>query len=147
MSKFNKNLLSEIKDKLYSKNAFIPSPQMQEQIVQAQQEGVVPPPDPNAGANGEAPRMGFDELAQLVQEGFQAIIQGQQQLAQMIQQQAAMAAAGGGEKGKKLSTNDRITRLEEMLQQAMGGAPAPEGAAPPEQGAPVDPAAQGAPVQ
>lgn len=147
MSKFNKALLGQIKDSLFTKEAFIPSPQMQQQIVEAQNAGAVPP-DPaqqQAGADGGS-QVGLEQLAQMMQTGFDGLNQGLQQLAQMIQQSAAQAPAGG-EKEKKLSTTERIDRLEQMLQQAMGGG----GEAPPQDPAaaapPQDPAAQAAPPQ
>ena len=142
-NKFNKSLLAIIKERL-QKEAFIPSPQMQEQIASAQQQGQIPPPEaPPAGADGGS-QIGLQELGTMVGQGFEGIMQALEQLAQMIQQQAQMGAAGGGEKEKKLSTNERIDRLEQMLQQAMGG-----GEAPPDPaaagGPPQDPAAAGGP--
>ena len=152
MSIFNKALLADIKTKVFQKEAFIPSPQMQKQIMEAQKSGAIPP-DPaqqQAGADGGS-QVGLDQLGQMIQTGFDGINQALQQLAQMIQQTAAQSSAGaGGEKEKKLSTTERIDRLEQMLQQAMGGGqppqdPAAAGGQPPQEAPPQDPAAAGAP--
>lgn len=148
MAKFDKALLADIKSKVFQKEAFIPSPQMQQQIVQAQQAGAVPP-DPGAqqaGADGGS-QIGLDQLGQMMQSGFDGLNQALQQLAQMIQQSAQAPAEGGKE--KKLSTTERIDRLEQMVQQAMGGGAAPQDPAAAGAGAPPpqDPAAAGAPPQ
>jgi hypothetical protein len=133
MPMFKKDLLSLIKKEMgMDKAAFVPSPQMEQQIQEAQQQGVIPPPEEGSQ------QIGFQELAGMLQEGLGAVMQGQQQIMQMLQQigglvQQGAAQGGEGEK-KKMSTTDRIQSLEEMVQQltqavggGMGGAPPPEG--------------------
>jgi len=142
MSHFNKALLRQIKDAISTKQAFIPSPQTQEQIVAAQQSGALPPPEPpTPGADGTPPPVGFDQIAQMIQQSNEAVMQALQQIGQMTQQIGQIVQTqsqqGGGEEKKKMSVGDRLTKLEEMLAQAMGGGGAPPqdpnaGALPPE---------------
>ena len=116
----NRKLLQEVKD-LFQKSGFVPSPQTQEGIAAAQQQGAIPPPDPAQQQQQVDPMM--EQLAGLIQEGFNAVLQGQQQLMQLIQQQAATMQQGGGQ--KKPSTNERIEMLEKTIAQlTQGGMPA-----------------------
>lgn len=150
MSQFDLNLLAETKKSL-EKKAFVPSPQTQQAAAEAQQAGMIPPPAPGPGqTDPNQPQIGFPELASLIQQGFEAVLGGQQQIAQLVQQLSAtvqqMAATGAGGKAKKPSAEERLTKLEQMLQQQGGGAPAPapdagQGAPPP-----ADPAAGGQPA-
>lgn len=152
MSSFDRHLLEQtIKAVNFRKEAFVPSPQTQQAIAEAQQSGALPPPPQGQGqADPNQPQIGFPELMSLVQQGFEAVMGAQQQLAQMVQQQAAliqqMQATGAGGKAKKPSVDERISKLEQMLQQATGGAGAPPPAGP--EGAevppPADPAAAAA---
>jgi len=132
MSKFNKELLSQIK------RAFVPSEQMQQQVATAQQEGAIQPSAPGQ----EMPPQGMQEIMGLLQEGFNAVIQGQQQLAQMVQQMGMTMQQGGGQGEKKKSTNERIDQLEQMVQQLVGGGVAPQGAPMPADPAAMDPSMQ-----
>jgi hypothetical protein len=134
MSNFNRALLRQIKESVFEKRAFIPSEKMQQQIAQAQEAGVIEPPPPEKSAQQPGQ---LEQIAGMMQEGFNAILQGQQQLAQMLQQIQAV-----GEK-RKMTDKERIDRLEQMLESSMapqGGNPAvmaggvpPEGQMPPQQ--------------
>lgn len=139
MQDFDTDLLREVIAKV-NKTAFVASPQTQEAISAGQQEGSLPPPPPPAPGTDAQPAIGFPELAQMMQQGFDGIMQGMQQLAQMVQQSSMdlqTMKMSGGKEGKKKSVAERLDQLEQMFAQATGGAPPAEGApaeqAPPEQ--------------
>jgi len=122
---FNKALLAEVMGNL-SKKAFVASPATQVAVSTAQQSGQIPQPPPPPPGSDEQPVIGFPEISQMLNQGFQSIDQGLQQLAQMLQQiqlaqqqAAASAPAEGGEGGgekkeKKLSVTERINKLEQL---------------------------------
>jgi hypothetical protein len=126
MSQSAKELLKEVKS-ILDKKGFVPSPQMQEQVAAAQQAGAIPPPDPAQQQAQPSPEI--QQLAGMMQEGFNAVLGAMEQLAQLIQQSAAPAGAQGGQQ-KKPSTTERLEIIEQTLAQlSQGGAPA---GAPPE---------------
>lgn len=121
MKDFDLNLLQEVISKV-NKTAFVPSPQTQEAAAMAQQEGLIQPTAPAPGS-GDQPQIGFNEIAQMLQQGLEAIVQGQQQMAQMLQQAVSeiqMMKMSGTGTGKKKSVAERLDQLEQMLLQ--GGA-------------------------
>ena len=128
MQTFDIELLHEVMQK-FNKQAFVASPQTQEAISSGQQQGALPPPAAPTPGTGEQPQIGFPELAQLIQQGLEGIMQGMQQLAQMVQQSSmdlqTMKMSGGKEEKKK-SVAERLDQLEQMFAQATGGSPAPE---------------------
>ncbi len=124
MSKFNLQLLQEVKQKLNSKTAFVASPQTQQAISSAQQQGVIEQTQPAPGTE-ENPQIGFPEIAQLLQQGLQQIIEMQQQSMQLIQQlsveiQAMKMGGKGGE--KKKSVQERLDQIEGLMAQLTSGA-------------------------
>lgn len=145
------------------KFAFVPSPNMQQQVQQAQQAGQAPPSNQGANGNAVTPSgLTLDEVAGMIDQGYQATMP----MLQAIQQQIAEVRAsmpapegdgkGGGGADKQLM--DRIAALEKMV--GAGAAPAPiagatpapppPGAAPnvpPTSAAPPAGAPQAAPVQ
>ena len=149
-----------------NKVAFIPGPNVQAQLeqmasdaanqqqaAQAQQQMSQ---QTQAQAQGAPPTMRIEDLAQMLDQMNQGLQQALQQVAQQVQQAVqtiqTMQTAGSGEK-KKLSPDERMTKIEQQLQhisQAIGvagagGTPAPAGMPPAPQGAPGsanDPAAQ-----
>lgn len=121
MKDFDLNLLHEVINKV-SKKAFVPSPQTQEAAAMAQQEGLIQPTAPAPGS-GDQPQIGFNEIAQMLQQGIEALMQTQQQMAQMLQQAVSeiqMMKMSGTGTGKKKSVAERLDQLEQMLLQ--GGA-------------------------
>lgn len=126
MKDFDLNLLQEVIEKI-NKSAFVASPQTQEAAAMAQQEGLIQPTPPAPGSEGQ-PQIGFNEVAQLMQQGFEALMSGQEQLAQVIQQVVSeiqvMKMSGGGA-AKKKSVSERLDQLEQMLIQAQSGATQP----------------------
>jgi hypothetical protein len=121
MKDFDLNLLHEVISKV-SKTAFVPSPQTQEAAAMAQQEGLIQPTAPAPGS-GDQPQIGFNEIAQMLQQGIEALMQTQQQMAQMLQQAVSeiqMMKVSGTGTGKKKSVAERLDQLEQMLIQ--GGA-------------------------
>lgn len=124
MSNFDMELLNEVMSKI-SKKAFVSSPQTQQAISQAQQEGAISaPPPPAPGTEGQ-PQIGFMELAELVQGGLQQLAQMQQQTMQLVQQigveMQAMKMGGKGE--KKKSVQERLDQIEQMMSQITGADP------------------------
>ena len=124
MSKFNLQLLQEVKQKLNHKKAFVASPQTQQAISSAQQQGVIEQTQPAPGTE-ENPQIGFPELAQLVQQGLEQMMQMQQQSMQLIQQlsvemQAMKMGGKGGE--KKKSVQERLDQMEGLMAQLTSGA-------------------------
>jgi hypothetical protein len=88
----------------------------------AQQEGLIQPTAPAPGS-GDQPQIGFNEIAQMLQQGIEALMQTQQQMAQMLQQAVSeiqMMKVSGTGTGKKKSVAERLDQLEQMLIQ--GGA-------------------------
>jgi hypothetical protein len=121
MKDFDLNLLHEVMGKV-TKTAFVPSPQTQEAAAMAQQEGLIQPTAPAPGS-GDQPQIGFNEIAQMLQQGIEALMQTQQQMAQMLQQAVSeiqMMKVSGTGTGKKKSVAERLDQLEQMLIQ--GGA-------------------------
>lgn len=147
MENFDINLLQEVMQKV-NKLAFVPSSQTQEAISAGQQEGTLPPPPAPAPGSGDQPQIGFPEMAQMMQQGFEGVMQGMQQLAQMVQQ-ATMdlqtMKMSGNQGGKKKSVSERLDQLEQMLSQAMGQ-PAPQGE-PAQEAPPQEAPPQGAPAE
>ena len=124
MSKFNLQLLQEVKQKLNHKKAFVASPQTQQAISSAQQQGVIEQTQPAPGTE-ENPQIGFPELAQLVQQGLEQMMQMQQQSMQLMQQlsvemQAMKMGGKGGE--KKKSVQERLDQMEGLMAQLTSGA-------------------------
>ncbi len=164
---FNHDLLKQMAELSRGdmpKSAFVPSPQMMEQInqmkgaeqAQVQEAG-------GSGIEGEAQpqvmdpnnptTMTVDELAQMVGESNEMIMGTLQQIMQLLQQQAqqaqmaAQGAGGEGGKGKapKPDINaiaQQVQQLTSMVQQLTGGMAPPMGGTAPA-GAPMDPAAAG----
>lgn len=144
MEKFDTNLLKEVMQSI-NKLAFVPSSGTQEAISAGQQDGTLPPPPPPAPGSGDQPQIGFPELAQMLQQGFDGVMQGMQQLAQMLQQTTMdlqTMKMSGNQGGKKKSVAERLDQLEQMFAQATGQPAQPQQAAPeqaaPEQGAPAE---------
>jgi hypothetical protein len=142
MENFDKELLKEVMAKL-NKKAFVSSPQTQEAISAAQQQGQIQLTQP-ASPDGGQPTIGFPEIAQMLQQGLEGLNQGVQQIAQMQQQVVMELQAmkmSGSKDGKKRSVADRLEQLEQMIVQ-LTGAPAPGSEqqapeqAPPEQAPP-----------
>lgn len=137
MKDFDLNLLQEVIEKI-NKTAFVASPQTQEAAAMAQQEGLIQPTQPAPGSQDQ-PQIGFNEVAQLMQQGFEALMSGQEQIAQVIQQVVSeiqvMKMSGGT--NKKKSVSERLDQLEQMLIQAQGGATT-QPSADPSQPAPQD---------
>jgi len=124
MSKFNLQLLQEVKQKLNHKTAFVASPQTQQAISSAQQQGAIEQTQPAPGTE-ENPQIGFPELAQLVQQGLEQMMQMQQQSMQLMQQlsvemQAMKMGGKGGE--KKKSVQERLDQMEGLMAQLTSGA-------------------------
>jgi hypothetical protein len=124
MSKFNLQLLQEVKQKLNNKTAFVASPQTQQAISSAQQQGVIEPTQPAPGTE-ENPQIGFPELYQLLQQGLQQVMEMQQQSMQLMQQlsvemQAMKMGGKGGE--KKKSVQERLDQIEGLMAQLTSGA-------------------------
>lgn len=124
MSKFNLQLLQEIKQKLDHKTAFVASPQTQQAISLAQQQGAIQQTQPAPGSE-ENPQIGFPELAQLLQQGLQQMLEMQQQSMQLMQQlsveiQAMKMGGKGGE--KKKSVQERLDQMESFMAQLTSGA-------------------------
>lgn len=147
MGNFDLKLLQEVMQKV-NKLAFVPSSNTQEAISAGQQNGTLPPPPPPAPGSGDQPAIGFPEMAQMMQQGFEGIMQNIQQIGQMLQQvmtdQQAMKMSGN-QGGKKKSVAERLDQLEQMFAQATGQpAQAPQGAAP-EQAPPQEAPQEGQP--
>jgi hypothetical protein len=124
MSKFNLQLLQEVKQKLNHKTAFVASPQTQQAISSAQQQGAIEQTQPAPGTE-ENPQIGFPELAQLLQQGLEQMMQMQQQSMQLMQQlsvemQAMKMGGKGGE--KKKSVQERLDQMEGLMAQLTSGA-------------------------
>lgn len=124
MSKFNLQLLKEVKQKLNNKTAFVASPQTQQAISSAQQQGAIEPTQPAPGTE-ENPQIGFPELYQLLQQGLQQVMEMQQQSMQLMQQlsveiQAMKMGGKGGE--KKKSVQERLDQIEGLMAQITSGA-------------------------
>ena len=164
----NAELLKQARQKVAelssnTKSAFVPGPSVQSQVQRLkelaasegtdQQAQQMASEQAKAQGQGAPPMMRIEDLAQIVQQGFEMMTQGIQQVMQMIQQppqqpqQAAPADAGAGGAGgaggeKKPKKDDLILQqLQQMNQtlsalaggQPAGGAPPPAAA---QQGAP-----------
>jgi hypothetical protein len=115
--------LNEVMQKI-NKKAFVASPQTQQAVADAQQQGVIAqPPPPAPGSEGQ-PQIGFNEIAQLLQEGLGQLAQLQQQTAQMVQQigMELQVMKMGGKGEKKKSVQERLDQMEQMMAQLTGGA-------------------------
>lgn len=116
-------LLTEILSKV-NKKAFVASPQTQQSVAEAQQQGLIQPPPPPSPGSEEQPQIGFNEIAQLVQGGLQQLSELQQQTMQMVQQigmelQAMKMGGKGGD--KKKSVQERLDQIEQMMAQITSG--------------------------
>ena len=171
MSKHAKVLLKSARAKTaaLTKRAFVPSPQTSQRIEQLRQAGILAPdpakvaqaqadaqaqaqgqPPQGGASQGQQPPLGFNEIAQMIQQLGQTIQQGLQQVAQLIQQ-GQQQQAQGGEK-KKQTPAEQIAALQEQVGQIMqaiqggGGAP-PQGDPSQGQSQGQTPAASPAPAQ
>jgi len=148
MLNFNTELLNEILNKI-DKKAFVSSPQTQQAIAQAQQDGSIAPPPPPAPGTDAQPQIGFPELAQLVQGGLEQLAQMKQQTMQIVQQigMELQAMKMGGKGEKKKSVQERLDQIEQMMAQITGADPQQQQAAAQQepQAPPADQQAQAAP--
>jgi hypothetical protein len=121
MKDFDLNLLQEVVQKI-NKFAFVPSPQTQEAAAMAQQEGLIQPTQPAPGSSDQ-PQIGFNEIAQLIQQGIEAVMQAQQQGFQQVLGELQLLKVSGAGNGKKKSVAERLDQLEQMLIQGTQSAP------------------------
>ena len=132
MKDFDLNLLQEVVQKI-NKFAFVPSPQTQEAAAMAQQEGLIQPTQPAPGSSDQ-PQIGFNEIAQLIQQGIEAVMQAQQQGFQQVLGELQLLKVSGAGNGKKKSVAERLDQLEQMLIQGTQSAqPTPQEQPPAEQ--------------
>jgi hypothetical protein len=130
MKDFDLNLLQEVVQKI-NKIAFVPSPQTQEAAAMAQQEGLIQPTQPAPGSSDQ-PQIGFNEIAQLIQQGIEAMMQAQQQGFQQVLGELQLLKVSGSANGKKKSVAERLDQLEQMLIQGTQSAqPTPQQEQPP----------------
>lgn len=130
MKDFDLNLLQEVVQKI-NKIAFVPSPQTQEAAAMAQQEGLIQPTQPAPGSSDQ-PQIGFNEIAQLIQQGLEAVMQAQQQGFQQVLGELQLLKVSGSANGKKKSVAERLDQLEQMLIQGTQSAqPIPQQEQPP----------------
>lgn len=169
----NKQLLSDVMaavkgldaiDK--SKTAFVPGPSVQGQLQRLQAIAAEQQSDGQAAqqateqiqaqAQGAPPAMRIEDLAGIIEQaaqGLAQLISGlPAQITQMVMQaqqaqqaQAAPAAGGDGQPKKPKKEDVMVQKLDEMITLLRSATGAPPPAPPGAMGAPVDPAAAGAP--
>lgn len=150
-----------------NKTAFVPSPSVQGQLQRLQAMAAEQQSDSMAAqqaaeqvqaqAQGAPPAMRIEDLAGIIEQGFQGLAQLisglPAQIAQTIaqtqqvqQQQAAASGGGAGGEGQKKPKKEDIIagKLDEMITLLRSATGAPPPAPPGAMGAPADPAAAGA---
>lgn len=97
----------------WAKRGFVPSPSMQQQVQQAQQQGV--PVQQGPSGNAIAPSgLTLDEVAGMIDQGYQATMPILQQIQQQIADLKASIPVPEGQEGQK-DLLDRLSNLERMV--------------------------------